>query len=190
MAGARPDTQVSLPLQIHYSVHHLNVLDGCMSCPNMRLLMSCLWPGVLARGDAAINMRFPKPGYREKIWDHAAGALIVQEAGAVISDASGALPTNQQDVSDREMCMCFNGCQEPALQGAECLLGRCGWKRAPRESTFSVQEAAVVINDGLCAQIISRIHFSPPGVRVFGVVGSSCSGSGDDSDNLPCRGAS
>ncbi|CAL8471122.1 g10664 [Coccomyxa elongata] len=46
--------------------------------------------GVLARADAAINMRFPKPGYREKIWDHAAGALIVQEAGAVISDASGA----------------------------------------------------------------------------------------------------
>jgi 3'-phosphoadenosine 5'-phosphosulfate (PAPS) 3'-phosphatase len=45
---------------------------------------------VLARGDAAINLRFPHKGYREKIWDHAAGALIVQEAGAVISDASGA----------------------------------------------------------------------------------------------------
>ena len=59
----------------------------------MRLSLICLWAGVLARGDAAINMRFPKPGYREKIWDHAAGALIVQEAGAVISDASGALPT-------------------------------------------------------------------------------------------------
>ncbi|EIE20057.1 3',5'-bisphosphate nucleotidase [Coccomyxa subellipsoidea C-169] len=46
--------------------------------------------GALARGDAAINLRFPRPGYREKIWDHAAGALIVQEAGGVISDASGA----------------------------------------------------------------------------------------------------
>lgn len=45
--------------------------------------------GALARGDAAINLRFPKKGYREKIWDHAPGALIVQEAGAVISDASG-----------------------------------------------------------------------------------------------------
>ena len=44
---------------------------------------------MLARGDAAINLRFPHKGYREKIWDHAAGALIVQEAGAVISDASG-----------------------------------------------------------------------------------------------------
>ncbi len=51
---------------------------------------------MLARGDAAINMRFPKPGYREKIWDHAAGALIVQEAGAVISDASGVQPTDNR----------------------------------------------------------------------------------------------
>ena len=49
--------------------------------------------GVLARGDASINLRFPHKGYREKIWDHAAGALIVQEAGAVISDASGILQT-------------------------------------------------------------------------------------------------
>lgn len=46
--------------------------------------------GALARGDAAILLRFPHKGYREKIWDHAAGAIIVQEAGAVITDASGA----------------------------------------------------------------------------------------------------
>lgn len=52
--------------------------------------------GALARGDAAINMRFPRPGYREKIWDHAAGALIVQEAGAVITDASGLSPSNSK----------------------------------------------------------------------------------------------
>ncbi len=45
--------------------------------------------GALARGDAAVYMRFPKAGYREKIWDHCAGALIVQEAGAVITDAAG-----------------------------------------------------------------------------------------------------
>ena len=38
-----------------------------------------------------MNLRFPHAGYREKIWDHAAGALIVTEAGAVISDAAGAL---------------------------------------------------------------------------------------------------
>lgn len=45
--------------------------------------------GALARGDAAILLRFPHKGYREKIWDHAAGVIIVQEAGAVSTDASG-----------------------------------------------------------------------------------------------------
>lgn len=48
-----------------------------------------MFVGALARGDAAILLRFPHKGYREKIWDHAAGAIIVQEAGAVITDASG-----------------------------------------------------------------------------------------------------
>ncbi|KAK9825413.1 hypothetical protein WJX81_003131 [Elliptochloris bilobata] len=45
--------------------------------------------GALARGDAAMNLRFPHAGYRDKIWDHAAGALIAAEAGAVISDVGG-----------------------------------------------------------------------------------------------------
>lgn len=37
-----------------------------------------------------MNLRLPRKGYREKIWDHCAGALIVQEAGGTISDAAGA----------------------------------------------------------------------------------------------------
>ncbi len=48
--------------------------------------------GALARGDACVNLRFPHAGYREKVWDHAAGALIVAEAGARITDAAGAPP--------------------------------------------------------------------------------------------------
>ncbi|KAL3683119.1 hypothetical protein R1sor_001141 [Riccia sorocarpa] len=43
----------------------------------------------IARGDAEIFMKFAKAGYREKIWDHAAGVLIVQEAGGVVTDAGG-----------------------------------------------------------------------------------------------------
>ncbi|KAI5672378.1 hypothetical protein M9H77_12742 [Catharanthus roseus] len=35
--------------------------------------------GALARGDGAIYMRFPHKGYREKIWDHAAGYIVVTE---------------------------------------------------------------------------------------------------------------
>ncbi|KAK2996509.1 hypothetical protein RJ639_025438 [Escallonia herrerae] len=43
----------------------------------------------IAQGDAEIFMKFAKAGYKEKIWDHAAGVLIVQEAGGVVTDAGG-----------------------------------------------------------------------------------------------------
>lgn len=43
----------------------------------------------IARGDAEIFMKFARAGYREKIWDHAAGVLIVEEAGGVVTDAGG-----------------------------------------------------------------------------------------------------
>ncbi|MCP4895639.1 MAG: 3'(2'),5'-bisphosphate nucleotidase [bacterium] len=47
--------------------------------------------GILALGIASIYLRLPRRAdYREKIWDHAAGALIVEEAGGRVSDVSGA----------------------------------------------------------------------------------------------------
>ncbi len=49
--------------------------------------------GVVARGEAAIYLRLPSPqtpDYRENIWDHAAGALLVEEAGGRVTDALGA----------------------------------------------------------------------------------------------------
>ncbi|XP_015572992.1 SAL1 phosphatase-like [Ricinus communis] len=45
--------------------------------------------GALSRGDGAIYLRFPRAGYREKIWDHAAGYIVVTEAGGVAADAAG-----------------------------------------------------------------------------------------------------
>jgi 3'(2'), 5'-bisphosphate nucleotidase len=46
--------------------------------------------GVVARGDAEIYLRMPtRADYREKIWDHAAGALIVEEAGGTATDITG-----------------------------------------------------------------------------------------------------
>lgn len=48
--------------------------------------------GVLAAGQAEIYLRIPHPktpDYREKIWDHAAGSLIVEEAGGVVTDILG-----------------------------------------------------------------------------------------------------
>ena len=45
---------------------------------------------VVARGEADIYLRLPtRADYREKIWDHAAGALIVAEAGGVVTDIYG-----------------------------------------------------------------------------------------------------
>lgn len=45
---------------------------------------------VLARGDASIYLRLPtRKGYQEKIWDHAAGSIIVKEAGGQVTDCFG-----------------------------------------------------------------------------------------------------
>lgn len=43
----------------------------------------------IARGDAEIFMKFARAGYKEKIWDHAAGVIIIEEAGGVVTDAGG-----------------------------------------------------------------------------------------------------
>lgn len=45
--------------------------------------------GALSRGDGTIYLRFPHKGYREKIWDHAAGCIVVTEAGGVVTDVAG-----------------------------------------------------------------------------------------------------
>ena len=45
---------------------------------------------VVAAGAADGYLRLPtRPGYVERIWDHAAGSLVATEAGAVVSDIHG-----------------------------------------------------------------------------------------------------
>ncbi|MEM8738888.1 MAG: 3'(2'),5'-bisphosphate nucleotidase [Planctomycetota bacterium] len=54
-----------------------------------RIDSQCKYAAV-ARGDAAIYLRLPtRPGYREKIWDHAAGMIVVEEAGGEVTDVRG-----------------------------------------------------------------------------------------------------
>ncbi len=46
----------------------------------------------VAAGKAALYLRLPSPktpDYREKIWDHAAGAIVVEEAGGRVTDMFG-----------------------------------------------------------------------------------------------------
>lgn len=46
--------------------------------------------GAVARGDAEIYLRLPtRKDYQEKIWDHAAGVLVVREAGGKVTDVDG-----------------------------------------------------------------------------------------------------
>lgn len=45
---------------------------------------------LLARGDADVYLRLPsKRTYVERIWDHAAGSLLAQEAGCIVTDIRG-----------------------------------------------------------------------------------------------------
>jgi 3'(2'), 5'-bisphosphate nucleotidase len=45
---------------------------------------------VVARGEADVYLRLPtRADYREKIWDHAAGVVIVEEAGGRVTDMHG-----------------------------------------------------------------------------------------------------
>jgi len=46
--------------------------------------------GAVARGEASIYLRLPtRKDYIEKIWDHAAGVCVIEEAGGMVSDIHG-----------------------------------------------------------------------------------------------------
>lgn len=54
-----------------------------------RIDSQCKYAAV-ARGDASIYLRLPtRADYREKIWDHAAGKFVVEQAGGRVTDVTG-----------------------------------------------------------------------------------------------------
>jgi 3'(2'), 5'-bisphosphate nucleotidase len=60
-----------------------------MTRPALRLDSQAKYATV-ARGEVDIYFRLPtRKGYVEKIWDHAGGVLVVEEAGGVVSDIDG-----------------------------------------------------------------------------------------------------
>lgn len=64
----------------------LNILK-----PSLRMDSQAKY-GILARGEATVYLRIPspsEPGYKENIWDHAAGSIIAEEAGGKVTDALG-----------------------------------------------------------------------------------------------------
>jgi 3'(2'), 5'-bisphosphate nucleotidase len=55
-----------------------------------RIDSQCKYAAV-ARNDASIYLRLPtRADYREKIWDHAAGSIVVECAGGIVTDVEGA----------------------------------------------------------------------------------------------------
>ena len=57
--------------------------------PSARIDSQCKY-AVVARGDADIYLRLPtRPGYQEKIWDHAAGWAVITAAGGRVTDTNG-----------------------------------------------------------------------------------------------------
>lgn len=61
-----------------------------ITTPGLRMDSQAKYAG-LARGDASIYLRLPtRKDYQEKIWDHAAGLIVVEEAGGRVTDVRGA----------------------------------------------------------------------------------------------------
>jgi 3'(2'), 5'-bisphosphate nucleotidase len=66
--------------------HKLNITR-----PSLRLDSQAKY-GIVARGEATLYLRVPspsEPGYKENIWDHAAGSIIAEEAGGKVTDTLG-----------------------------------------------------------------------------------------------------
>ena len=67
---------------------------------------------VVARGEADVYLRLPtRADYREKIWDHAGGVLVVEEAGGQVTDIDG-LPldfTHGRELSANRGVVVTNG---------------------------------------------------------------------------------
>ncbi|MBD1873826.1 3'(2'),5'-bisphosphate nucleotidase [Nodosilinea sp. FACHB-131] len=62
-----------------------------ITTPSIRMDSQAKYAAVAA-GQAALYLRLPSPktpDYREKIWDHAAGVLVVEEAGGRVTDMHG-----------------------------------------------------------------------------------------------------
>jgi 3'(2'), 5'-bisphosphate nucleotidase len=76
--------------QTHSHIKAFEIAKKVNAHPHpFRLDSQCKYAHV-ALGDAAIYLRIPTAiAHSEKIWDHAAGVIVVEEAGGRVSDLSG-----------------------------------------------------------------------------------------------------
>lgn len=70
--------QLSTGLREHFS----------MDLAPARLDSQCKYC-LIAHGAGSLYLRKPKEGYVEKVWDHAPGALLIEEVGGQVTDFAG-----------------------------------------------------------------------------------------------------
>lgn len=91
-AASFADVRFCESVEAAHSDHDLSVVvarELGIVRPPLRMDSQAKYAG-LARGDASVYLRLPtQADYREKIWDHAAGALVVTEAGGRVTDVDG-----------------------------------------------------------------------------------------------------
>jgi len=86
----------------------------------VRMDSQCKYLAV-ARGDADLYLRLPtRKGYQEKIWDHAGGVLIVEEAGGKVTDMNGNAPDfrHGSSLTQNEGMVVTNGLAHSAVTAA------------------------------------------------------------------------
>jgi 3'(2'), 5'-bisphosphate nucleotidase len=86
------DARICESFERAHSAHdaHLKISEALGIAADSLRMDSQVKYAAVARGDASIYLRLPrKKTYREKIWDHAAGSIIVEEAGGRVTDFSG-----------------------------------------------------------------------------------------------------
>lgn len=86
----------------------------------IRMDSQCKYLAV-ARGDADLYLRLPtRKGYQEKIWDHAGGILVVEEAGGKVTDINGNTPDfrHGSSLTQNEGMVVTNGLAHDAVIAA------------------------------------------------------------------------
>jgi len=80
---------------------------------------------MVARGDASIYLRVPRGDYRENVWDHAAGYVIVNEAGGRVSDVEGKpfdMTTGQRMTDNRGVVVTAAGIHDEVVAAVRSVL--------------------------------------------------------------------
>ena len=123
----------------HHSDHEASARIAAelgITAEPLRMDSSCKYAAV-AQGDASIYLRLPTgPHYRERVWDHAAGAICVEEAGGCVTDITGQRLdfTRGRTLSANRGIVATNALlHDLVLEAVETVVGCCGDRKADGE---------------------------------------------------------